>query len=162
MTSRPSADPLVVFSPSGKKGRFAVGTPLLQAARSLGVDIDSVCGGHATCGRCQVGVTEGELGKLDIVSSAQSLSPPEAAETSYLTEHDCAGGRRLSCCASIQGDVAIDVPEESQIHRQVIRKPFEAHDIEIDPVVQCCYVEIPLPGIGQSRVLAENHRNAGR
>jgi len=85
------------------------------------------------------------------VSSAESLSPLGAAETSYLTEHGCAGGRRLSCCASVQGDVAIDVPEESQVHRQVIRKPFEAHDIEIDPVVQCCYVEIPLPGIGQAR-----------
>ena len=47
-------DPLVVFTPSGKRGRFPVGTPLLQAARSLGVDIDSVCGGRGLCGRCQV------------------------------------------------------------------------------------------------------------
>ena len=29
------ADALVVFTPSGKRGRFARGTPLLQAARTL-------------------------------------------------------------------------------------------------------------------------------
>ena len=51
MSTRP---PLVVFMPSGKRGHFPVGTPLLQAARSLGVDIDSVCGGRALCGRCQI------------------------------------------------------------------------------------------------------------
>lgn len=38
-------DPLVVFTPSGKRGHFPVGTPVLQAARQLGVDLDSVCGG---------------------------------------------------------------------------------------------------------------------
>ena len=35
-------DPLVVFTPSGRRGRFPVGTMVLQAARSLGVDIVSV------------------------------------------------------------------------------------------------------------------------
>jgi len=54
-----SKDPLVVFTPSGKRGRFPRGTQLLQAARSLGVDVDSVCGGRAICGRCQVLVMEG-------------------------------------------------------------------------------------------------------
>ena len=39
-----SSDPLVIFTPSGKRGRFAHGTPILTAARQLGVDLDSVCG----------------------------------------------------------------------------------------------------------------------
>ena len=54
-------DALIVFTPSGKRGRFPVGTPVLQAARALGVDIDSVCGGRGLCGRCQVLVAEGEF-----------------------------------------------------------------------------------------------------
>ena len=37
-------DALVIFTPSGKRGRFALGTPVLTAARQLGVDLDSVCG----------------------------------------------------------------------------------------------------------------------
>ena len=39
-------DVKVLFMPSGRRGLFPRGTPLLDAARSLGVDIDSVCGGR--------------------------------------------------------------------------------------------------------------------
>ena len=78
-------DPLVVFTPSGKRGRFPVGTPLLTAARQLGVDIDSVCGGRAICGRCQVLVAEGEFAKHGVRSSAASLSPFSETETRYGT-----------------------------------------------------------------------------
>ena len=49
-----TAEPLVVFTPSGRRGRFEAGTTVLDAARRLGVDIDSVCGGRGICGRCQV------------------------------------------------------------------------------------------------------------
>jgi uncharacterized 2Fe-2S/4Fe-4S cluster protein (DUF4445 family) len=47
-------DAAIVFTPSGLRGRFPLGTPVLQAARALGVDVDSVCGGRGICGRCQV------------------------------------------------------------------------------------------------------------
>ena len=46
-----SGDSLVIFTPSGRRGRFAEGTTVLDAARRLGVDIDSVCGGRGICGR---------------------------------------------------------------------------------------------------------------
>ncbi len=142
-----SRDALVVFSPSGKRGHFAPGTRVLDAAHGLGVDIDSICGGHAMCGRCQVEVTEGELAKLDIASSAANLSPPGEAEKQFLGD-DC-GRRRLGCRARIRGDVAIDVPPGSQVHKQVVRKPYEAHDIEINPVVELCFVELDPPRLGE-------------
>ena len=147
MTSATRQDSLVVFSPSGKRGRFSIGTPVLQAARSLGVDIDSVCGGRAMCGRCQVDVTEGELSKHGIVSRAENLSAPGQVEQGFLTSDGADRGRRLSCHAKIEGDIAIDVPASSQVHRQVIRKPYEAHDIEVNPVVQPCFVEVTPPDI---------------
>lgn len=137
----------MVYSPSGKRGRFSIGAPVLQAARSLGVDIDSVCGGHAMCGRCQVDVTEGELSKHDIVSRAENLSTPGSVEQQFLASHSADSGRRLSCHAKIEGDVAIDVPASSQVHRQVIRKRYEAHDIHVNPVVQPCFVEVTPPDI---------------
>jgi len=31
-------------------------------------------------------------------------------------------GRRLSCQAQVQGDIVIDVPADSQVHKQVVRK----------------------------------------
>ncbi len=147
MASTTRQDAIVVFSPSGKRGRFSTGTPVLQAARSLGVDIDSVCGGRAMCGRCQVDVTEGELSKHDIVSRAENLSTPGQVEQQFLASHSADSGRRLSCHAKIEGDIAIDVPASSQVHRQVIRKPYEAHDIDVNPVVQPCFIEVTPPDI---------------
>ena len=74
-------DALVVFTPSGKRGRFPIGTPLLQAARTLGVDVDSVCGGRALCGRCQVLVMEGDFAKHGVNSRADNLTPLSAADS---------------------------------------------------------------------------------
>jgi len=137
--------PLVVFTPSGKRGRFPVGTPLLSAARTLGVDIDSVCGGRALCGRCQVLVAEGEFAKHGVRSSAASLSPIAASEQRYGMRQVLAAGRRLSCQAKVEADVVVDVPSSSQVHRQVVRKAAEVRDIELYPVVTLHYVEVVEP-----------------
>jgi len=138
-------DALVVFTPSGKRGRFPRGTLLLQAARTLGVDVDSVCGGRALCGRCQVLVMEGEFPKHGLSSGAANLSAVSAAEESYSRRRPLAAGRRLSCSASIQGDLVVDVPAESQVHRQVVRKAADARPITLDPVVHLHYVEVREP-----------------
>ena len=138
-------DPLVVFTPSGKRGRFPIGTPLLQAARSLGVDIDSVCGGRGLCGRCQVLVAEGEFAKHGVSSSSASLSPFSEPEQRYARRATLAPGRRLSCSARVEADVVIDVPASSQVHRQVVRKEAEARAIEIYPLVRLHYVQVKQP-----------------
>lgn len=138
-------DALVVFTPSGRRGRFPLGTALLQAARSLGVDIDSVCGGRGICGRCQVMVAEGEFAKHGLVSRAENLSPVGTVEQEYGCTQPMADGRRLSCSAQILGDVVIDVPSSSQVHKQVIRKEAEAHDVELDPLIRLHFVEVQPP-----------------
>jgi uncharacterized 2Fe-2S/4Fe-4S cluster protein (DUF4445 family) len=138
-------DPLVVFMPSGKRGNFPVGTPLLQAARSLGVDIDSVCGGRALCGRCQVLVAEGEFAKHGVSSSSASLSPFGEPESRFSRRMPLAPGRRLSCSASVAADVVIDVPASSQVHRQVVRKEADVRAIELNPVVRLHYVQVQQP-----------------
>jgi len=138
-------DALVVFTPSGKRGRFRMGTPLLAAARTLGVDIDSVCGGRAMCTRCQVLIAEGEFAKHGVRSAAENLSAMSAAEQRLANRRVLAAGRRLSCQARVQGDVVVDVPETSQVHRQVVRKAAEARDIELYPVITLHYVEVAEP-----------------
>ena len=136
---------LIVFSPSGKRGHFPVGTPVLQAARELGVDIDSICGGRARCGRCQVEAVEGSFAKENIVSSGRHLSEMGEAEQYCEERGRLRTGNRLSCQAQILGDVRIDVPASSQVHHQVVRKDFEARDIELDPVVHLHFVEVDEP-----------------
>jgi uncharacterized 2Fe-2S/4Fe-4S cluster protein (DUF4445 family) len=138
-------DALVVFTPSGKRGRFPIGTPLLQAARTLGVDIDSVCGGRAICGRCQVLVMEGDFAKHGVTSSPANLSAISAAEQSYANRRGLPDGHRLSCSSQVQGDLVVDVPQSSQVHRQVVRKRADARVITLDPVVHLHYVEVQQP-----------------
>jgi len=138
-------DALIVFTPSGRRGRFPIGTPVLQAARSLGVDIDSVCGGRGMCGRCQVLVSEGHFAKHGVTSSSAHLSAVSEVETRYRGERGLNEGRRLSCSAQVLGDLVIDVPPESQVHRQLVRKGVEARSMSRDPVVRPYYVEVQGP-----------------
>ena len=138
-------DALVVFTPSGRRGRFTLGTPVLEAARSLGVDIDSVCGGRGLCGRCQIRQSVGEFAKHGIVSRAEHLSGINDVEIRYDQKRGLRPSQRLSCQALVQGDVVVDVPAESQVHKQVVRKRAEARDIEIDPAMRLHYVEVEQP-----------------
>ena len=145
-----SSDALVVFTPSGRRGRFEQGTTVLDAARRLGVDLDSVCGGRGICGRCQVEVSEGEHAKHGIVSSSAHLTPADAVEARYAADRGLAVGRRLGCTAAVVGDLVVDVPPESQLYRQVVRKEADAHPIEIDPVVRLYYVDVEEAELGDS------------
>ena len=138
---------LVVFTPSGRRGRFAEGTSLLDAARALGVDLDSVCGGRGICGRCQVVPMEGEFAKHGISSSNDHLIAFTEPEERYRERDGLAPERRLGCHARLTGDLVIDVPPESQLHRQVVRKEADAHPIEVDPVVRLAYVEVREPDL---------------
>jgi uncharacterized 2Fe-2S/4Fe-4S cluster protein (DUF4445 family) len=140
-----TADAQVIFTPSGRRGRFPEGTTVLDAARSLGVDIDSVCGGRGICGRCQVSQGIGTFAKHGITSLAEHLSPPGEIEADYDRVNGLAADRRLSCTARLLGDALIDVPPESQVHRQVVRKGIDVRDFQIDPVVRLHYVEVTPP-----------------
>ncbi|MGR3434101.1 MAG: ASKHA domain-containing protein [Shimia sp.] len=148
MTSDPThspADPLVVFTPSGKRGRFPLGTPVLQAARSLGVDLDSVCGGRGICSKCQVSPGSGDFPKHGVHVGRDALSPWNLVEERYKRKRGLIDGRRLGCQATVQGDVVIDAPPESQVHKQVVRKRAEVRDIRVNPSTRLYYVEVAQP-----------------
>ena len=136
----------VVFTPSGRRGSFPVNTPLLHAARVLGVDIDSVCGGRGLCGRCQITCAEGAFPKHQINSDSSHLSAVCATEIKYgERKTPLALGRRLSCHTLLLDDVVIDVPPESQVHRQIVRKDAEHRDIILDPSTKLYYVHVEEP-----------------
>jgi uncharacterized 2Fe-2S/4Fe-4S cluster protein (DUF4445 family) len=120
-------DALVIFTPSGKRGRFALGTPVLTAARQLGVDLDSVCGGRGICSKCQITPGYGEFSKHGVTVEPDALSEWNAVEDRYKRIRGLIDGRRLGCQAKVMGDVVIDVPPESQVHTQVVAEP-DMHD----------------------------------
>ncbi|MGR3572009.1 ASKHA domain-containing protein, partial [Brevirhabdus sp.] len=137
--------PLVIFTPSGKRGRFEKGTPVLTAARQLGVDLDSVCGGRGICSRCQVTPAYGAFSKHGVTVAPDALSEWNAVEERYKQKRGLIDGRRLGCQALIEGDVVIDVPPESQVHKQVVRKAATARRIVMDPGTRLYYVEVAEP-----------------
>jgi uncharacterized 2Fe-2S/4Fe-4S cluster protein (DUF4445 family) len=138
-------DALVIFTPSGKRGRFAYGTPVLTAARQLGVDLDSVCGGRGICSKCQITPGYGEFAKHGVSVLAGALTEWNTVEERYKSIRGLVEGRRLGCQACVMGDVVIDVPPESQVHKQVIRKSATERVIAMDPATRAVLVEVQEP-----------------
>jgi len=147
------SDPLIVFQPSGRQGRIPEGTSLLEAARQLGVDVDSICGGRQTCGKCKVIVEAGAFAKLGIVSTPDHFTPVDETEREYFLRHprQFSEGARLSCVACVTGDALITVPFESTHRKQVVRKGAGERPIEIDPVLRQRYVEVEPHALGERR-----------
>ena len=138
---------LVLFTPSGKRGRFETGTPILTAARQLGVDLDSVCGGRGICSKCQITPGYGEFSKHGVTVAEGALSDWNAVEQRYKNKRGLIDGRRLGCQATVQSDIVIDVPPESQVHKQVVRKRAEVLDITLSPSTRIYYVEVEEPNM---------------
>ncbi len=133
----------VLFTPAGRRGTFARGTTVLDAARALGVDLDSVCGARGICGRCQI-----EVGSRPGVGADPArLGPTTTTETGYAGRRPLVPGRRLGCAARIEDDVVIDVPESSQVHRQVVSKDAGRLGVPVDPVIALRYVEVAAPAM---------------
>lgn len=146
MSTTAPATVQVVFTPSGKRGEIPVGKSVLEAAQQLGVDLDTVCGGRGICDRCQIDHSVGEFAKFKIHSTPDHLSPPSVSEQEFFPA-GTAATRRLGCQAKLIGDVVIDIPPESQAHRQVVRKRLDVHNITLNPAVRLHYVEVPEPNM---------------
>lgn len=157
----------VVFTPSGASGAMPTGTTVLAAARTLGVDLDSVCSGRGICGRCQVQVSVGSFPKWGIDSSPASLSEPQSTETDYRGARPLAEHARLGCAAAILGDVVIDVFPASQVHRPVVRKALGTlgTPLMIDSVLRPVFLVPEAATLGgaasQTALIAEAWRGSG-
>ena len=140
----------VVFTPSGLDGVVQDGITVLEAARQLGADIDSVCGGRGICGRCQITPSVGVFAKWGITATPDSLSGLAETETNYRAKRALVPGNRLGCAARICGDVVIDVPAISQVHKQIVRKDLDLEPITVDPSFSLFYLMIPEAQLGDS------------
>lgn len=145
----------IVFTPSGLDATVETGISVLDAARQLGVDLDSVCGGRGICGRCQITPSFGTFAKWEIHTTVDSLTAPSNLETNYHGNRPLVVGNRLGCSARICGDVVIDVPAASQVHRQVVRKDLDLGPIVVDPSFALYYVTTKVAQLGESVAAAD-------
>jgi len=141
----------VIFQPAGRQGDIAAGTTVLEAARQLGVAIESLCGGRQTCSKCQVRIEEGHFARYGIHSAAEHVNAAGEREIRYREEKGLLPGCRMSCAAEVQGNLVVTVPEESRGQRQVVRKAAGARPVELAPAVRLCYVELPPASLEDER-----------
>ena len=135
----------VVFQPAGRQGEVPAGTVLLEAARRLGVEIESICGGHQTCGKCKIVVEEGDFPKFAVRSEAGHLTAPQERELAYAARRNFALNERLSCACQVLDNLVIRVPEESQTRKQVVRKAVGVERrITVDASMRLYYAELPI------------------
>jgi uncharacterized 2Fe-2S/4Fe-4S cluster protein (DUF4445 family) len=135
----------IVFTPSGIRGRVKKGTTILEAAQKFSVDLNSICGARGRCSKCQVELTFGEFNKLNIRSKETSVSERNETELIYRTKFHLSEERRLGCQTKILGDLVVDVPEDSQIHKQIIKKETSLRDFSLNTSVKAFYVQVSEP-----------------
>lgn len=135
---------MVIFQPAGRRGEVEEGKTLLEAARDLGVDLESICGGKKTCGKCKVRIDEGYFEKDAIDSRMSHLSQLIEDEKKFIKPED-GPNIRLACTAEIQGDVKIFVPEKSRAGKQVVRKTATERAIALNPAVKKYHIELTPP-----------------
>lgn len=113
----------VVFQPDGKRGRFQRDTSLLSAARSLGVDINSICGGAGACGKCIIHVTSGKISK------------PRESDEKFIDKQSLIVGFRLACMLGVEDDLIVTVPKESRTGTQRLQTEGLETKVMLSPLV---------------------------
>jgi len=134
----------VIFQPSGRRGEVETGKTLLEAAQSLGVDIEALCGNKKVCGKCKVRIEEGYFEKDNIESGMAHLSALTDDERKHIKPED-GPGIRLACTAEVRGDVKVFVPERSRAGKQIVRKAAKELTIALDPAIRKYNVELAAP-----------------
>jgi ferredoxin len=129
----------VDFEPAGRRVEIHPGQDLLEAARSAGVDLVSVCGGRGSCGSCRVRLMSGGLNSPTL--EEQEVFEPEELEVGY----------RLACQSVPQTDVKADVPAESLASTQ--RLQLEGQEVETSGtrVISACDLQIDKAGLDDLR-----------
>ncbi|MBN1628264.1 MAG: DUF4445 domain-containing protein [Thermoleophilia bacterium] len=141
----------VIFQPSGRRGQASPGQDLLSISRSLGVEIESACGGKGKCGKCRVRIEAA----ADDRSTGELVSPPTEAESQHLGAEGLATGLRLACQTQVRGDLRVFVPEESRRAVQVVRKEAGQRTVPLDPAIKCYHIVLTPPTLDDPQADAE-------
>ena len=88
------------FMPGGRVVEVEAGMSVIKAARLAGVHINASCGGAGVCGKCRVNLESGTL---------------TGGKSEKMTDAEYEEGYRQACTATIDSDVKIKVPVESEL-----------------------------------------------
>ncbi len=130
---------IIDFQPVGRRGPCPEGGTLLDAARTLGVDLMNLCGGNGSCGRCKVQLVAGEL---------TPVTPPEADR---LSAAELVQGYRLACLAVPLSDCHVHIPPESLTALQRTQVEGLEVPVAVEPAVSSCVITLDRPTLEDLR-----------
>jgi uncharacterized 2Fe-2S/4Fe-4S cluster protein (DUF4445 family) len=140
----PGSDPqkktyTINMQPVGRRATITPGASLLDAARSAGVELASLCGGAGVCDSCRVRLVSGEL------------TSPTLEETSHFSPEELREGYRLACQAQPLSDIKIDIPPESLTTPQRLQVEGLSVPVALEPAVQAFDVRVDPPSLHDLR-----------
>ena len=124
------------FQPSGTRVRVPPGVTLFDAASWNGIAIDSTCGGHGTCKKCKIRITDGQV-------------PVSALDGRAFSPDELRAGWRLACRAQADGDLQVEVPP-------LVTRPKAAtvgvgRQVILRPAAQKRYLELAEPSLSDQQ-----------
>ena len=133
------------FQPADTAVRVPPGVTIFDAASWNGIAIDSTCGGHGTCKKCKVRVTDGDVPASDL--DLRAFAATEIAD-----------GWRLACRAHVEADLVLDVPP-------LVTRPKAAtvgvgRQVILRPALQKRYIELDEPSLDDQRTDLQRLRDA--
>jgi uncharacterized 2Fe-2S/4Fe-4S cluster protein (DUF4445 family) len=117
----------IQFLPHNRQITVRPGENLIRAAMEAGVHINASCGGGGVCGKCRVKIESGDV---------------EGGISEQLSEKDREKGYRLACLATVNSDLTVRIPVESEVETSRLnqqtpdRHTARAMSIEIDTLKQ--------------------------
>ena len=137
----------IIFLPHRKEITVEHDENLIRAAMAAGVHINASCGGEGVCGKCRVVIEKGTVND---------------GVTEKLSQKDLEKGYRQACLASVQSDLTVRVPVESEVDASVLnlqvtpRRTARIHEMDLSelkekglfvPPVEKKYLELPAPTV---------------
>lgn len=119
----------VNFVSTNKSVIVKKGTTILEAAREIGIVIESPCNSVGVCGKCKVKVTSGNL--ENIIQDGEH----------HLSEDEKAQGFVLSCQARVMAEIDVEVISKNSNKTFKILNHGESFDIELDNYITKQYKE---------------------
>lgn len=121
----------VTFQPMALTFDVPEGDTLFEFAAQVGVEIDTVCGGNGTCGKCRV--------RLD------DPPPIKSIDHVHLTGAETADGWRLACQIEATRDLVVHVPPAGT--RTTVRILHEGlrRDVPLQPNIRKIFVPYEPP-----------------
>jgi uncharacterized 2Fe-2S/4Fe-4S cluster protein (DUF4445 family) len=138
----------IKFLPDGEVATASSEDSLLEAARSAGIYVSSLCGGDMICGKCRLIVKEGQ-----VFEEQHMLLAREEVRQGYV----------LACASYPRSDLVVEIPIESRMEgKQIVvdadaqrfsglaRADLEKYEFEHSTLTKKVYLELSPPTLEDS------------